>query len=383
MKVYTALFLIFVSFVLLAYSGLFSHELLGGTQLNGNGCVCHTTEIDTSVMVWIEGPDTLIAGETALFKMFLAKGPAEAGGYNVAGRYGIMSLVDSFSVWDYRSPNELTQAFPLLFPTPLDTIYWAFAYTAPDSVLTDTLYSCGLSIVYDSIPDARDRWNFGLKFPIAVIQSPVPVELISFSAQIEKNIVSLKWITSSELNNYGYDIERSESKVSHRNIWSSVGFVKGSGTTTQSNIYFFKDDISNIKDQAEIIYYRLKQTDNDGSVKYSNEVMVEIEQLTDFSLSQNYPNPFNPITKISYSIPANYYKGYGTKENFLITLKVYDVLGKEIITLVNEERPVGDYEVIFDADNLPSGIYFYQIKIYSDNSKAADFTQTKKMALMR
>ena len=65
--------------------------------------------------------------------MYLANGPAEAGGYNVAGRFGTMSLVDTFSFWDYRSPNELTQAFPLVFPTPQDTIYWEFAYTAPDS----------------------------------------------------------------------------------------------------------------------------------------------------------------------------------------------------------------------------------------------------------
>ncbi|MDT3697422.1 MAG: choice-of-anchor V domain-containing protein [Ignavibacterium sp.] len=383
MKVYSVLFVIFVSFVVFAYSGLFDHELLGGTQLNGSGCVCHTTEIDTSVMVWIEGPDTLISGETALFKMYLAKGPAEAGGYNVAGRYGTMSLVDSFSVWDYRSPNELTQAFPLVFPTPMDTIYWAFAYTAPDSVLTDTLYSCGLSIVYDSIPDARDRWNFGPKFPVTIIQSPVPVELVSFSAQIENNTVNLKWITSSELNNYGFDLERSIIKVNRKEIWESVGFVKGNGTTTNSNTYFFKDDISNITDKSQFIRYRLKQTDNDGSFKYSNEVKVEVEQLTDFSLLQNFPNPFNPVTKISYSIPANIYKGKGTKESFLVTLGVYDLLGQEITTLVNEEKPVGVYEVIFNAGNLSSGIYFYQLKIQSANSKVVDYIQTKKMVLMR
>jgi len=87
-------------------------------------------------------------------------------------------------------------------------------------------------------------------------------------------------------------------------------------------------------------------------------------------LSQNYPNPFNPTTKIKYQIP----------ELSFVTLKVYDVLGSEIITLVNEEKPVGSYEVEFSAIggaiDLSSGIYFYRIK-------AGDFIQTKKMTLIK
>lgn len=88
--------------------------------------------------------------------------------------------------------------------------------------------------------------------------------------------------------------------------------------------------------------------------------------IPDFELLQNYPNPFNPTTKIEYQIP---------EINF-ITLKVYDVLGSELITLVNEEKPVGTYEVEFDATGLPSGIYFYRFK-------AGSFVGTKKMVLMK
>ena len=97
MKNYLILILIFTSFIAFAYSGLFEYDLLGGTELNGSGCVCHTTERDTSVSVWIEGPDTLIAGQTGFLSMFsFYNGPAEAGGYNVAGRFGTMSLVEVF-----------------------------------------------------------------------------------------------------------------------------------------------------------------------------------------------------------------------------------------------------------------------------------------------
>ena len=85
-----------------------------------------------------------------------------------------------------------------------------------------------------------------------------------------------------------------------------------------------------------------------------------------FSLFQNYPNPFNPMTKIKYQIP----------ELSFVTLKVYDVLGNEVITLVSEEKPIGNYEVEFDATVLPSGIYFYRLQ-------AGSFVETKKMVLMK
>ncbi|MDZ7623912.1 MAG: T9SS type A sorting domain-containing protein [Ignavibacteriaceae bacterium] len=94
-----------------------------------------------------------------------------------------------------------------------------------------------------------------------------------------------------------------------------------------------------------------------------------------YTICQNYPNPFNPITKIKYSIPQSPLLG-GDGRGGLVTLKVYDILGREIATLVNEEKPAGEYEVEFNAANLPSGIYFYQLK-------AGQFTDTKKMVLIR
>jgi len=380
MKIYLALAIIFISFVVFAYSGLFDHELLGGTQLNGNGCVCHTTEIDTSVAVWIEGPDTLMTNETGLYKMFLAKGPAEAGGYNVAGRFGIMSLLDSFSVWDDRSPNELTQAFPLLFPTPYDTIYWAFAYTAPDSVLTDTLYSCGLSIVYDSIPDARDRWNYGTKFPVTVIQNYVPVELVSFNLLVTDNDVTLTWATTTEKNNAGFQIERSKKLDARSEAWQNIEFIAGNGTTTKPHTYSYID--KNLP--AGKYQYRLKQIDLDGTFEYSKTVEVEILSPNEFVLEQNYPNPFNPVTKIRYSIPTSPlnpspYQGEGHRERF-VTLKIYDILGNEVATLVNEKKSAGSYEVEFNpvssSYSLASGVFFYQLK-------AGEYIQTKKMIYLK
>lgn len=97
-----------------------------------------------------------------------------------------------------------------------------------------------------------------------------------------------------------------------------------------------------------------------------NPLPVEVSMPLGFMLFQNYPNPFNPLTTFSYSIPQNEF----------VTLKVYDVLSNEIATLVNEEKPVGTYELTWYAENLPSGVYFYRIQ-------AGSFAETKKMVFMK
>jgi hypothetical protein len=96
-----------------------------------------------------------------------------------------------------------------------------------------------------------------------------------------------------------------------------------------------------------------------------------VNQPEEFYLSQNYPNPFNPSTKIKFTIPS-----VGTRDRVTVQLKVYDILGNEIVTVVNEEKTTGTHEIIWFADGLPSGIYFYQLKV-------GNFIQTKKMILMK
>ena len=261
------LFLTFVSIVVIA--NVNETDLIGCTELNGYGCVCHTVEIDTSVQVWVEGPESLFVGQTGLYRMFMAGGPAEAGGYNVAGRFGEMVLVDTLSFQHPLSMNELTQAFSLPFPTTQDTIYWEFGYKALYAINEwDTIYSCGLSLVWDSIPDFYDRWNFGPKFPVKILT-----------------------VTSNDEN---------------------------------------------------------------------------INQPNDFMLYQNYPNPFNPTTNIGFRI----------SDLGFVVLKVFDALGNEVVKLVDEEKLAGEYEIEFNASNLPSGIYFYRLE-------TSDLIQTKKMLLLK
>jgi len=191
------------------------------------------------------------------------------------------------------------------------------------------------------------------------ITDVVPVELVSFTASVVANVVTLSWSTATELNNRGFEIEKSSEKT----IWRTIGFREGKGTTSEPQQYSYSDLLL---DKAPLkLYYRLKQLDFNGSFEYSGIVEVEIAP-SEFSLAQNYPNPFNPITAISYQLPMNTF----------VTLKVYDVLGNEVATLVNEEKSAGVHEVEFNATELGSGVYFYTLK-------ADEFLSTKKMILMK
>ena len=196
----------------------------------------------------------------------------------------------------------------------------------------------------------------------------VPVELLSFSSSIVGSNVTLNWSTATELNNHGFEIERSFNKKN----WATIGFREGKGTTSELQQYSYSDELSDIVPSK--LYYRLKQIDFNGSFEYSNIVEVEIVP-TKFALEQNYPNPFNPVTIINYSIPNVTPSGV---EGFQVQLKVFDVLGNEVAALVNEEKPAGSYNVQFTINNvqLSSGIYFYQLK-------AGDYVETKKMVLMK
>jgi hypothetical protein len=190
--------------------------------------------------------------------------------------------------------------------------------------------------------------------------APLPVELTSFTAKASGGKVQLDWTTATEINNSGFDIERSF----NGSTFTSVGFVKGNGTTTEPREYSFMDKFEYKATQS--IYYRLKQVDYDGSVNYSNIISVVLEMPLEYSIGQNYPNPFNPSTKMKYSVP----------QNGIVTIKVYDLTGQEVATLLNEEKHPGNYEIDFNAAGLSSGVYFYKMT-------ANNFTQVKKMSILK
>ncbi len=186
----------------------------------------------------------------------------------------------------------------------------------------------------------------------------VPVELIYFSAEYSDGKVNFNWTTATETNCYGFEIQRRSENVSYE----SIGFVPGNGTSTNRNTYQFQD--SNLNGGKN--FYRLKDISINGEFNYSFEIQVDIPEISTYHLMQNYPNPFNPSTTIEYYVP----------KLSKVKLVIYNMIGQELQTLVDDEKLPGFYKVEYNAANLPSGIYFY--KLHSVN-----FVETKKMTLIK
>lgn len=192
----------------------------------------------------------------------------------------------------------------------------------------------------------------------------IPVEVTSFSAEARIDEVILKWSTSSELDNKGFEIERA-TEIDKDN-WAVVGFVNGSGTVKGEKEYLFVDR----SPERGVSYYRLKQYDLNGTFRVFSELKVDFRGIKSYELGQNFPNPFNPTTTITYSIPVG---GH-------VSLIVYNLLGSEVIKLVDEQQQAGTHSIHFSTEdlgeNIGSGIYFYTFK-------SGNFTETRKMIVLK
>lgn len=212
-----------------------------------------------------------------------------------------------------------------------------------------------------------DFYNgFGKIIPENIITNPLPVELTTFSGKIIGKKILLNWQTATEINNYGFEIERSE----HKDVWEKIGFVNGNGNSNSPKFYSFMDDPPS---KNMDIRYRLKQIDNDGQFQYSDIIAFNFE-ITTFELYQNYPNPFNPVTIISWHSPVE-----GN-----VKIKIYDLQGNLIGEILNEHKSAGKNQMEFNplsfGKTLASGVYFYQIEINNDEIHN---TMIKKMTFLK
>ncbi len=248
--------------------------------------------------------------------------------------------------------------------------FWNNGYGA--LLLIEEYYGGDFNAYYHSVNDLIIHFNLpyfhkmskmaiGTVATLADLTDIVPVELLAFNASVNGSQVQLLWSTASELNNLGFEIERS---VNDQDNFITIGFIDGKGSSTEINYYSYTDipQLSGINQ----IYYRLKQVDFDGSFSYSSVVNVSYDVPAEFVLSQNFPNPFNPATRINYFVPS---------ESF-VNIKVYDFLGREVAELVNETKSTGSYELLFDASALPSGTYFCTMT-------AGGYANTIKMILLK
>jgi hypothetical protein len=230
-------------------------------------------------------------------------------------------------------------------------------------------------ILYNTNLSTSDRSSIEhyLANRYGITSGALPVELTSFSAECVDGKVLLNWQTATEVKNYGFEMERTSPRPSPYHGegvptgrdgrgWEKIGFVQGNGNSNSPKSYSFTD----VTPPSGKVQYRLKQIDFDGKYQYSNVVEVKVDAPTRFALEQNYPNPFNPTTVINYQIPAASH----------VTLKVFDMLGMEVATLVNEQKASGNYEVEFDGSKLSSGVYYYRLQ-------TGTFVDTKKFIILK
>ena len=171
---------------------------------------------------------------------------------------------------------------------------------------------------------------------VQIVDDPLPIQLASFQVSAPAGRgVELKWTTVSETNNYGFHIQRDS---------IDVAFIQGQGTTLIQHSYSYSD-----KPAAGRHAYRLRQVDMNGAAALSETVLIDVKASMTFAISQNYPNPFNPSTRITFS----------TTKDGPVSLKVFDVLGREVATLVNESRKAGKYTEQFNGSQCASGVYMY------------------------
>ena len=202
--------------------------------------------------------------------------------------------------------------------------------------------------------------------------NPLPVELCSFTASVNKRDVDLVWVTCSEINNKGFEIERRLFNKNNNDYypWIRTGYVDGHGTVNQQQTYMFSD----IKLPAGKYQYRLKQIDYNGNFEYHNltspqDILIGLPVIAD--LFQNYPNPSNPVSKVDFQIP---FAGR-------VTLKVYDITGREVVSLIDKDLEGGFYTAEFNGSNLSSGVYFY--RLIAGSGDGSHFSKTMKLILIK
>src|ERR1035437_440296 len=257
----------------------------------------------------------------------------------------------------YPDSTDLSTGKAVLNIPNTATESYTFNNLSPNSYYYFTIYSYnGSDTLINYKIDGKQRANAST--------GVTPVELVSFTASVNKDLINLNWKTATELNNTGFDIERSSENNSNGEIiFNKIGFVKGAGNSLISHSYSFSDKINN----SGKYYYRLKQIDNDGKFKFSSAVEVNFKlAVNGFYLDQNYPNPFNPSTTITYSLP----------EASNVKLSVFNALGQQVKIVENVYKNAGNYNITLNADDLNSGIYFYKIE-------AGQFSQIRKMILVK
>jgi hypothetical protein len=230
--------------------------------------------------------------------------------------------------------------------------YWADVIFAPNN------YTFNLTGIKDALEcTSTGTPNLQTLNVTSVDCSTLPVSLISFSATPGSSSVTLRWSTSSEINNLGFEVQRS---IDGSGGWTTLSFVNGAGNSTSIQKYSYVDE--NLI--ARRYYYRLKQVDIDKRYEYSPIVSAVLDGDTQFALDQNYPNPFRTETVIRFTLP----------QRAKVNLSLFDMNGRLVRVLLNESKESGTHAVTFNSGILTRGLYYYKLQ-------TGELTAVKKMTI--
>lgn len=278
----------------------------------------------------------------------------------------LVDVADSLKFWAKLQDLSYVDSCQIYYsntggtpPTNYNYLVTVIPTTTPSLFAVDLSALAGQNVYIAFRYYALDQWRLYLD-SIYVENSIIPVELSSFNASVYGNNVTLSWKTVTEINNKGFEVQRSNGRD-----FKSVSFINGYGTTSQPQVYSYTDKSL----QAGKYFYRLKQIDFDGKSEFSSVVEVEVLGPKEFNLAQNFPNPFNPSTTINFSLASD----------SKVTLKIFNILGQELLTLINGNYPSGNHKIDFDGSNFNSGVYIYRIDASGIDGKT--FSATKKMIL--
>ena len=276
---------------------------------------------------------------------------------------GDTATLDDMATTPWQTMFDATITYP---HTPNETTTFSWSQ--------DTLPTNMMVIVYfrfpggPPIPVETNVNTGGQLIDPDLIDQSLPIEMCEIIGDYDLNGITINWETASEINNLGFEIYRFKEIV---NMSGKLGeyekisdLIEGTGNSSVGRQYTFVDP--NVETN-KIYTYRINQLSTSGSVEDTYYIMVSTKVPENFKLNQNYPNPFNPDTKIVYALP----------EQSHVQLKVYNILGKEIRTLIDETQSANNHTVIWDGRNasgvnVPSGIYFYKLE-------AGNHVHVKKM----
>lgn len=351
-------------FAALCYSAKFINNTIVNNVATANGgaiyCNLSSTPDFTNNIIW---------ENTAAFgtQVYINNDNSDPNFYNCIVQYGTIGFYGNGSQGNYQGVySNNIESNPLLVQSGQHPYSIPENSPAVDAGKIDT---AGLNLLpFDYALNPRID-NGRIDIGAYEYQSVIPVELIAFTAAVHNSQVILNWSTATEMNNYGFEIERSETYETGNERWIKVGFAEGNGNSTSIKEYSFTENLSlnlNLSPNHTLIY-RLKQIDYNGSFSYSPEIKVELGNMpTEFALYQNYPNPFNPVTTIKFALPVD----------GKVLLEIYNIIGEKVATLIDKEMNAGYHRYEFNAANLTSGVFIYKLT-------SGNFTKSYKMMLLK